>query len=89
VVRGAAQHRAIDMTQVRGRFGRIGDAAVDATCRSGPLLLQPVRPVVAQRRDLAVLLRRQALQPGIARMHHEHLNTAAAPAHVSMKAHEA
>ena len=36
-----------------------------------PLALQPIDQRIVERRDLAVLLRRQALQPGLAGMDHE------------------
>ena len=39
------------------------------------LLLEPVHALVVERRHLAVLLRRQALQPGLARVHDEYLAT--------------
>ena len=67
VVRRAAQHRASIMREVRGRFRGVGDAAVDDDLQLRPLALELVGPVVAQRRHFAVFLRRQALQPGIAR----------------------
>jgi hypothetical protein len=72
VVRRAAEHRAVDVRQVRRRFVFRRDAAVDDHLQSGPIALERIRPVVTQRRDFAVFLRRQALEPGIARMHDEH-----------------
>ena len=66
------EHGAVGVREMRGGFLERGDAAVDDDLQRGPLRLQPVGPVVAQRRNLAVLLRRQALQPGVARMHDEH-----------------
>ena len=72
VVRGAAEHRAIGMRQVRGRFDFRGDPAVDDHLQVRSLALEPVGPLVTQRRHLAVFLRRQALEPGIARVDDEH-----------------
>ena len=72
VIGGAAEHHAIDMAQVRGRRLHGRDAAIDHHRQPRPLALEAVGPVVAQRRDFAVLLRRQALQPGIAGVHHHH-----------------
>jgi hypothetical protein len=48
------------------------EAAVDGDGQVREILLEPCRDLVAQRRDLAVFLRAQALQPGVARMHGEH-----------------
>ncbi len=49
------------------------DAAVDGDAQLREFLLELVDLLVTQRRDLPVFLRRQARQPGLARMHHEHL----------------
>ena len=71
VVGGTAEHRAVGVRQVPDGLRLGGDAAVDDDLEVGPFALEAIRPVVAQRRDLAVLLRAQALEPGVARMHHE------------------
>ena len=47
------------------------DAAVDHELERREIALQPVHVVVLERRDLAVLLRRQALQQRVARMDDE------------------
>src|SRR5688500_5872551 len=71
VICGPSQHGAVGMREVRAGFGRVGDSAVDHDLELGTLALEPPRPVVAQRRHLAVLLRRESLEPCVARMHHE------------------
>ena len=73
VVRRAADHHAIAVLEVLMHLRGRGDAAVDRHRQFRSFALEPVGPVVAQRRDLAVLLRRQALQPGLARVHEEHV----------------
>ena len=72
LIGGAAQHHAVDVRQ---------DAPAASSSEPMPPLmhdlelgvrrLQPVDAVVVERRHLAVLLRRQPLQPGLARMHDE------------------
>src|SRR2546422_6202425 len=50
-----------------------GDAAVDHDSELRKVLLEPIDVVVLEWRNLAVLLRREALQDGIARVHDEGL----------------
>ena len=71
VVRRAPEHGAVGVRQVRRGLRLAGDAAVDHDLQARSLALEPVRPVVAERGYLAVLLRAQAFQPGIARVHDE------------------
>ncbi len=58
------------------RLGRVhgGDAAIDRDVQMRPLALQPAHQIVIQRRHVAVLLGRQPLQPGLARMDDEDLD---------------
>ena len=63
------QHHAIDMVEMRLRLGKAGDAAIDDDGHVGQRGLQPVDPVVVERRDVAVFLRRQSVEPGLAGMH--------------------
>ena len=73
VVDLAAEHHAIDVLQVLVALVQRLDAAVDDDVQLREFLLQPIHRLVAERRNLAVLLRRQAFQPGLARMHDEGL----------------
>ena len=50
------------------RLRKVLDAAIDADEAVGMLRLQTIDAAVVERRDVAVLLWRQALQPGLARM---------------------
>ena len=71
LVGGAAERDAVHVPQMRlGRIER-GDAAVDDDLQLGMRGLEPIHAAIVERRDLAVLLGRQALQPGLARMHDE------------------
>src|SRR5664279_3603923 len=71
VIRGAAEHHAVDVVEfARDRRVR-RDAAVDDDGQLGKVAFEAMHEVVFQRRYLAVLLRRQPLEDGVARMHHE------------------
>ncbi len=63
--------RAVDREQVFAAFGQRADAAVHDDLQRRAVALQLVHDAVAQRRDLAVLLRRQTVQPGVAGVHDE------------------
>ncbi len=73
VVRGAAEHHAVDVCELAVDRRPVADAAVQHDHEFRELGDEPVHDLVAQRRDLAVLLRRESLQHGIARVHDEHL----------------
>ena len=77
VVGLAADHHAVDMLQMLGDLLIAGDAAVEHDGQRREVGLQPVHHLVAQRRHLAVFLRAQALQPGVARVHDEDAAAAA------------
>ena len=51
------------------RLLEAADAAIDDDGHIGQRGLQPVDPVVIERRDVAVFLRRQSVEPGLARVH--------------------
>ena len=71
LVGGAAEHHAVDVIQMpRGRV-EVLDAAVENDRQLGACGLEPVHAVVIERRDLAVLLRRQTVEPRLARVHDE------------------
>jgi hypothetical protein len=59
------------------RFDRL-DATVDDNLQTGSRRLQAIDASVIQRRNFPVLLRRQTMQPGLARVHDEGLATSAA-----------
>ena len=68
MVRGAAQHHSVHVLQLaRDRLMRL-DASVDDDRELREVLLQAMHIVVLEGRDLAVLLRRKALQDGVARV---------------------
>src|SRR5438874_3497464 len=69
VVRGAAEHDAIDVLQVLRNLRVRGNAAVDDDLALREVALEPINVVILERRDLAVLLGREALQHGVARVH--------------------
>ncbi len=71
LVGGAAEHHAVDVLQVRVGLVERRDAAVDDDGQLRVRRLEPVDARVVERRHLAVLLRRQTLQPRLARMHDE------------------
>ena len=62
----ASQHDAIDMRKMRLCFRKARDAAVDDDGHAGHRGLQPIDPVVVERRDVAIFLRRQSIEPGLA-----------------------
>src|SRR4029077_7431892 len=64
-------HYAVDVFQMpRGRV-KVFDATVEHNRQLGMRGLEPVHTVVVERRDLAVLLRRQTVKPRLARVHDE------------------
>src|SRR6476619_8247590 len=75
----ASEHHTIDMGKVLARFAERFDAAIDDDGEVGPPCLDPVHPVIVDRRHVAVLLRAQAFEPGLAGMQDE--GTAAASRH--------
>ena len=71
MVGGAAQHHPVDVGQLgRGR-GDCLDAAVDDDGEFRMVMFQPVDALIVERRNLAVFLRRQTLEPGLAGMDDE------------------
>ena len=66
LIGGAAQHDAIDMSKVRPRLCKTADATVDDDGHVRHRRLQPIDPVVVERRDVAIFLRRQSVEPGLA-----------------------
>ncbi len=77
LVGGAPHHHAVDMRQVRRRLVEIGDAAVDRDGKRRAPGLQPIDAVIIERRNVAVLARREPVEPGLARMHDERVDAGA------------
>ena len=57
----ASQHDAIDMSEMVLCFRNAGDAAIDDDGHVGQRPLQPIDPVVVERRDVAIFSRRQPI----------------------------
>src|SRR6185312_1219466 len=68
VIRSTAEHDARDVLQVRFGLIEVGNAAVDRDRIWRQALRQPIDTWIVQRRDRAVLFRRQALEPCLAGM---------------------
>ncbi len=64
VVGGAPQHDAVHMRQFRLGRGPVGDAAIDGDRKRGEARPQAVHAVVVERRNGAVFLGAQPLEPG-------------------------
>ncbi len=72
VIGGAADHHPIQpLIEQRLRLIQRGNPAIDADREFREALLHLQHQRVIERRDFAVFLGRKALQPGLARMHHE------------------
>ena len=71
-----AEHHAVNVFEMRLAGIQRFNAAIDHNSEPGKVSLEVVHPFVVERRDLAVLFGRETLQPGLARMHYEHLGTA-------------
>ena len=69
----ASQHHAIDMSEMLLRFSDTADAAIDDDGHVRHCRLQPIDPVIIERRDVAVFLRRQSVEPGLAGMHDQRI----------------
>ena len=75
VIGSPAQHHPVDMLKMRLGLVEICDAAIDADVEVRQALLQPVDADVVERRNIAVFLGRKALQPGLAGMHPQGIDT--------------
>ena len=75
VVGLAPDHNLVDLSQVRAHPDQVAHATIQRDVQPGELRLEPVDELVAQRRNLAILLRRQPAQHGLARVHDEHAAT--------------
>src|SRR6185369_5339093 len=75
VVRLAADHDAVYQLKLLSDMRAGGNTAVGGNREMRKVALEPMHDLIAQRRDLAVLLRRQTLEPGITRMNQEYLAT--------------
>ncbi len=75
VIGGAPEHDAGAMSEFSLRIGDIPQSAIGHKGGAAKVLLQAMDNVQAQRRKLAVFLRAQAVQPGVARVHDKHTAT--------------
>ena len=72
LIRGAPEHHAVDVRRARARTCRASVSPPLITIRErGELALQPMHARIVERRNLAILLRAQAVQPRLARVHDE------------------
>ena len=69
LIGGAAHHHAVERADVLPRLFDTGDAAIEHDAKIGVRGFQPMHDLIVERRHLAIFLRRQPLQPGLARMH--------------------
>ncbi len=58
-----------------GDRGNVADSTVDTDPQCGKIPLQPIDSRILQRRQVAILLRAQPQQPGLARVHHQMAQT--------------
>ena len=75
LVRFAADHHSVQIIKLLLYLVECLDAAVDADVQVRHLGLEAVDKIVVQRRDFAVLLGAETLEPGLARVDDEHLAT--------------
>ena len=71
LIGGAADHDAIDALTLRLHLRETHEATIEHDRQIGIVPLQRAHQRVIERRHIAVLARRQALEPGFARMHDE------------------
>src|SRR5258708_31494027 len=62
----APQHDAVDKAEMVFGLGKACDAAIDDDAHSRQRGLEPIYPVVVERREVTILLRRQSIEPGLA-----------------------
>src|SRR5262245_31991427 len=67
----AAEHHAIHLRQLRFGRGKRLDPAIENDLELRPTRLQAMNPPVIEGRQVAVLLRAEAFEPSLARMHDE------------------
>jgi hypothetical protein len=71
LIRRAPQHHTVDVLQMLSACFQRLDAAIEHDGEFGPRGLEPVDARIIERRNLAVFLRREPVQPGLARVHDE------------------
>src|SRR3954468_1697304 len=75
LIRSAAHHHTVDMVEMlRGIFDA-ADPAIDRDIELRPSALQPIHAIVIERWDIAVLARRESVEPGLARVNDERVDT--------------
>mgnify|MGYP000947774910 CR=1 FL=1 len=70
---GAPHHHAIDAADKRGSLRNRGDPAVEHDGERRETAFEPVDALVVERRHVAVLARRQAVEPGFARVNDQRI----------------
>src|SRR5690606_22833829 len=69
MIGSAAKHHGVDMLKMRSSRIKGLNAAIDADKAAGMLLLQAVDTIIVERRNLAVFLRAEPLQPRFSGVH--------------------
>src|SRR5215472_2442004 len=69
----ASEHHAVNVIEVRLRLGEAADPAIDNDGHIRHRLLQPIDPVVVERRDVAIFPWRQTGEPGLAGVHDKYV----------------
>ena len=73
LIGGAAHHHAVDVLEMARGLLDARDAAIDRDVQRRIGALEPIDAVVVERRDIAVLARREPVEPGFARMHDQRI----------------
>ncbi len=71
MIRRAAEHDAVDFLEMLPALSEIGNSAIDDDRQVRILALDLIDEIVVERRHVAIFLRRQSIQPRLARMHDE------------------
>jgi hypothetical protein len=68
-----SEHDTVDTPKVLLGFLKAGDAAIDDDRRIGQRVLEPIDPVIVERRDVAIFLWRQSIEPGFSGVHDQRI----------------
>ena len=69
LIGGASHHHAIEAPEMVQRLVDVRDAAVEHDVKTGVRGFEPVDARVIERRDVAILARRETIEPGLARVY--------------------
>src|SRR5215469_3595 len=69
LIGGTSHHHAIEAPQVLQRLIDVRDAAIEHDAKTGMRGFEPVDASVIEWRDVAILARRETVEPGLARVH--------------------